>query len=359
MTQNSTKHTGTSVPSDHSNNNTGVPHYGNIGAEYDAVRTSAGICDQSHRGKLKMTGMDRQTFLHRVVTNNVQNLAVGEGVYACMLTPQGKIISDMAIYVREEDILIDVTRIHVNILKETLERYTVIDDVEINDITNDYGLIGVYGKDAIIKLKDAYGAIEGLSQYGNVEIKSGPSSLTLVHSYRTGEDDYEIYSPIEQIGDIWETLTNLQSPNPCTPVGMDAIEILRVEAGIPCSPAELNNLTIPNESVRERAISFSKGCYIGQEPVVMMEHRGQPNRLLSGFVIEGTSLPERNCTIKQDGKDIGWITTAVYGRGIDSIIALGFIRRQFKQIGKRVTVLVDEQSVEAEIVDLPFYISNR
>ena len=322
--------------------------------EYNAVRNATGICDQSHRGKIRMTGADRQHFLHRVVTNDVQQLSVGEGVYACMLTPQGKIISDMTIYVREEDVLIDVEPEMATLLLETLEHYALIDDVKFDNITEQYGLIGVYGRKATISIRSLVGHTGELLPNEHIEVAWNGLPLTIVRSHRTGETDYDIYVPASSVIEVWKALGNKKGDAFCVPIGSETLEGLRVEAGIPRCTSELDERTIPNESVKDRAVSFTKGCYIGQEPVVMMEHRGRPNRLLTGLIISGTSLPERNAVIQKDGQDAGWITTAVHGRAIQGIIAFGFVRRRFKQLGELVGVTVDGRLVDAKVVDLPF-----
>lgn len=345
-----------------------VLHYGNSAAEYRAVRTAAGLSDLSGRGKLRMTGADRQRFLHRVVTNDVEQLGPGEGVYACMLTPQGKIISDMTVHVRREDLLIDVEPGMADVLRETLDRYALMDDVEIVDVTAQYGLIGVSGRRADDCLQRVSGrraddcarvlagSLAQLPPGGHVEIEWNSVPATVARTHRTGERDYDIYVPADSADELWKALlAGGDDGCGCVPIGYETLEVLRVEAGIPRCTAELDGRIIPNEAVKDRAVSFTKGCYIGQEPVVMMEHRGRPNRLLTGLVIEGDTLPERNAVIRKDGKDAGWITTAVRGRAVDGIIALGFVRRRYRAAGGPLEVEADGVPVPAEIADLPFY----
>ncbi|MXY97770.1 MAG: aminomethyl transferase family protein [Gemmatimonadetes bacterium] len=344
-----------------------VLHYGDAAAEYRAVRTSAGLSDLSGRGKLRMTGADRQRFLHRVVTNDVEQLGAGEGVYACMLTPQGKIISDMTVHVREEDLLIDVEPGMADVLRNTLDRYALMDDVEIADVTARYGLIGVSGRRADDCIQDLAGPLPPLSPGGHAEIELSGVPATVAWTHRTGERDYDIYVPADSADEIWKALLagardgegdGAVGGVPCVPIGYETLEVLRVEAGIPRCTAELDDRIIPNEAVKDRAVSFTKGCYIGQEPVVMMEHRGRPNRLLSGLVIEGETLPEPNAMIRKDGKEAGWITTAVHGRAVDGIIALGFVRRRSLASGGPggpLEVEVNGLPARAEIAGLPFY----
>lgn len=337
-----------------------VLHYGDAAAEYRAVRTAAGLSDLSGRGKLRMTGADRQNFLHRVVTNDVEQLGAGEGVYACMLTPQGKIISDMTAYVREEDLLIDVEPGMAGVLRDTLDRYALIDDVEIEEVTAQFGLIGVCGRNAEACLQRVVGPVNPLPLCGHAEIDWNGVPVTVARSHRTGEQDYDVYVPVESADVIWKALLAGEGngeggSGACVPIGYETLEVLRVEAGIPRCTAELDDRVIPNEAVKDRAVSFTKGCYIGQEPVVMMEHRGRPNRLLTGLVIEGETLPEQNAVIRKDGKDAGWITTAVHGRAVDGIIALGFVRRRSRASGGPLEVEVDGAPARSEIADLPFY----
>ncbi len=336
-----------------------VLHYGDAAAEYQAVRTAAGLCDLSQRGKLRMTGADRQHFLHRVVTNDVEQLGPGEGVYACMLTPQGKIISDMTVYVRGEDLLIDVEQGMAGVLRDTLDRYALIDDVEIEEVTAQYGLIGVYGRNAEACLQRVAGPVPPPPPCGHVEIEWNGLPVTVARSRRTGERDYDVYVPAESADEIWKAFLGGGGDASCVPIGFDTLEVLRVEAGIPRCTAELDDRIIPNEAVKDRAVSFTKGCYIGQEPVVMMEHRGRPNRLLSGLAIEGETLPGRNALIQQNGKDAGWITTAVHGRAVRGIIALGFVRRRYRESAGPLDVVINGGLAGAEIVDLPFFDPDR
>ncbi|MDE2847787.1 MAG: aminomethyltransferase family protein [Gemmatimonadota bacterium] len=333
-----------------------VLHYGDAAAEYRAVRTTAGLSDLSGRGKLRMTGADRQRFLHRVVTNDVEQLGAGEGVYACMLTPQGKIISDMTVHVRREDLLIDVEPGMADVLRDTLDRYALMDDVEITDVTERYGLIGVSGRRADDCIQTLAGPLAPLPPGGHAEIELSGVPATVARTHRTGERDYDVYVPAESADEIWKALLAGEGDGvSCVPIGYETLEVLRVEAGIPRCTAELDDRIIPNEAVKDRAVSFTKGCYIGQEPVVMMEHRGRPNRLLSGLVVEGETLPGRNAVIRKDGKEAGWITTAVHGRAVDGIIALGFVRRRSMASGRPFEVEVDGAPARAEIADLPFY----
>jgi folate-binding protein YgfZ len=326
-------------------------HYGDVAAEYRAVRSAAGLADLSSRGKLRMTGRDRQSFLHRIVSNDINRLKPGEGVYACLLTPQGKIISDMTVYLRDDDLLLDLEPGMTGTVQTILDRYALVDDVVLTDVTGQYGLLGVYGPTS----PDAMNAVLDVSEYPDDQRHMrcfwNDIALTIAGSSRSGEPGFEIYIPADQTIKLWQALFDYGLP----PVGHEALEILRVESGRPRFGAELDERIIPNEAVKERAVSFDKGCYIGQEPVVMMEHRGRPNRLLAGLRIMGDALPSCNAVLKKDDQEAGWVTSAVRGQSVEGILALGFVRRKFLNPGDRLQMDTGSGLMEAEIVELPFY----
>lgn len=328
-------------------------YYGSVTEEYESVRHSVGIADQSHRGKLRVAGKDRQAFLHRMVTNDIQSLAPGHGVYACLLTPQGKILTDMTVYLREQDILIDLEPGMAAVLKTALDRYALMDDVTIEDVTQQYGLLGVYGLRSVELLQKVFGPFPTLADGHHHRAEFMGASVLMMRVRRTGMADYEVYCPSDRAPGLWKAFLEQDEAWGVRPVGHQALERLRVEAGIPRYGAELDDRIIPNEAIKERAVSFTKGCYVGQEPVVMMEHRGRPNRLLAGLSIRGTAVPEHNAVLKKDDQDAGWITTAVHGDG--GVIALGFVRRKFLITGEHLTVDTTDGVAEATLIELPFY----
>lgn len=330
-------------------------HYGDVTAEYEVVRGGAGIVDLSHRGKICMTGGDRQAFLHRIVTNEIRALNPGDGTYACMLTPQGKIISDMTVYVSEDHLLLDTESGMVPVLMETLDRYALMDDVVMEDATEQWALIGVVGPMAMEILGGLSMSIRELAYLQHVMSDFQGQTVMAVRSHRTAETSYDVYVKADQAEAFWNALLEQGGKR----IGLEVMEILRIEAGIPRYGAELDERIIPNEAVRERAVSFQKGCYVGQEPVVMMEHRGRPNRMLTGLKIDGDTLPAKDAVLKKDGQDAGWITSTVHGKAVDGVLALAFVRRKYMNVGDRLTVETSGVTKKAEIVPLPFVLAKE
>ncbi|MBM3264796.1 MAG: aminomethyltransferase family protein [candidate division Zixibacteria bacterium] len=329
--------------------------YGDMADEHRAVRAATGLIDLSYRGKVRMTGKDRQAFLHRMVTNDINTLNPGESVYACLLTPQGKIIVDMTVYLREEDILLDTEPGMAATLQTALDRYALIDDVKIEEVTTDYGLIGLHGPSATSLLRDIFLGITPPETAKHTDAEWDGTRIVVAHAPRTGETGYDLYVPAERTLGLWTSFLETGKPYGLRVFGYETLETLRVEAGIPRYGAELDDRILPNEAVREKAISFNKGCYIGQEPVVMMEHRGRPNRLLAGLRINGDARPPYNAPILSGDQEAGWITSAVQGRSVPAILALGFIRRKYFAPGATFAVKTSTGLVEAELAELPFY----
>lgn len=326
-------------------------HFGDIAVEYGAATQRCGVVDLSHRGKITMTGADRQTFLHRIVTNDISGLKPGDGTYACMLSPQGKILSDMSVYVRADDLLFDTEPGMAAVLQEILDRYALMDDVSMDDATATVGTIGLRGPEASTCLNRLGFTLDANDPMRHMTVEFDATAITVVVNSNAGVSGYDLFIQNGGLRKLWITLLECGAVS----VGLETLEIIRVEAGIPRYGAELDERIIPNEAVKERAVSFEKGCYIGQEPVVMMEHRGRPNRILSGLKVLGDIMPQKDAVLQKDGQDAGWVTSAVRSPSEEGIIALGFVRRKYMKVGDRIIVELKDGSTEAEIVPLPFH----
>ena len=179
--------------------------------------------------------------------------------------------------------------------------------------------------------------------------------IACFRSDETGEIGYEIYVAAESMGWLWDTLLAKGRDFNAKPIGLTALNSLRIEAGIPRYGAELSDSVIPLEAELEHAIDFEKGCYIGQEIVARMKYRGHPNRLLRGLEIECDTPPVKNDLIVDSDKEIGWITSAVASPSLDKTIALGYVRMAYTDAGSNVKIMTRDKSVDATVKALPFY----
>ena len=333
-----------------------VGHFTDPHQEHRAVRQGVGVIDLSHRGRLRLTGRDRATYLHRIISNDVEGLSVGEGNYATILTNRGKIIANMKVYVFEDSIGIETNAETTSILYQELDKYLIADDVTMEILTDSTGTVGVHGPKSAELLHDAYGFdVEGLTEYQSLVAEIDGRYVVCVRANETGEIGYNLCTKSESVEWLWDTTLTKGRGFGAEPVGLTALNSLRIEAGIPQFGAELDDLIFPLEAELEQAISYEKGCYIGQEIVARMKYRGHPNRLLRGFEITGNTPPQKGDRLVDGDKEIGWLTSAVVSPTFEKTIGLGYIRTAFTDEGSEVEVETADGRVSATVQLLPFY----
>ncbi len=333
-----------------------VDHFTDPHEEHHTVRKEVGVIDLSHRGRLRFTGSDRATYLHRIISNDVEGLAVGEGNYATILTNRGKIIADMKVYVFENSIDIETNTETTSTLYQELDKYLIADDVTIEDVTEHTGVIGIHGPTAAEMLEAVYGLdVAHLREYHSVAYEIDGRHITCIRSNETGEVGYNLYTTSESMEWLWDTILTKGRTFGARPFGLTALNSLRIEAGIPRYGTELTDSTFPGEAELEAAISYEKGCYIGQEIVARMKYRGHPNRLLRGFEIDSDKPPQNGDRLLDGDKEIGWITSAIVSPTFRQTIGMGYVRMAFTDEGSRVEVETAEDRIDATVRALPFY----
>ena len=333
-----------------------VGHFTDPHQEHHTVRQGVGVIDLSHRGRLHLIGNDRATYLHRIISNDVEGLAVGEGNYATMLTNRGKIIADMKLYVFEDSIDIETNAETTSTLYQELDKYLIADDVTIEDFTEHTGLIGIHGPASAELLQEVYGLdVEHLPEYHSVVHEIDGQHIACIRANETGEVGYNLYTESESMEWLWDTTLTKGQTFSAQPVGLTALNTLRIEAGIPRYGAELDDSIFPQEAELEGAISFEKGCYIGQEIVARMKYRGHPNRLLRGFEITGDILPQTGDCLFDEDKEVGWITSAIVSPTFGKKIGMGYVRVAFTDEGSQVEIETTDGRMNAMVRLLPFY----
>ena len=333
-----------------------VGHFTDPCQEHRTVRQGVGVIDLSHRGRLRLTGSDRAAYLHRIISNDVEGLLVGEGNYATILTNRGKIIADMKVYVFEDSIGIETNAETTSILYQELDKYLIADDVTIEDFTERTGAVGVHGPKSAELLQEVYGFDVGdLPEYHSIVDEIDGRCIVCVRANETGEVGYNLCAASESMEWLWDTILTKGRAFSAEPVGLTALNSLRIEAGIPRYGAELGDSVFPLEAELEGAISFEKGCYIGQEIVARMQYRGHPNRLLRGFEITSDAPPQSGDRLFDGDKEIGWLTSAVVSPTLGKTIGMGYVRTAFTDEGSQVEVQTAGSRVDATVRALPFY----
>ncbi len=335
-----------------------VAHFSDPITEHGSVRKTVGIVDLSHHGRFWLHGTDRAKFLHRINSNNVEGLKNGDGNYAILLTNRGKIISDMKVCAFENAIGIMTNAETRKVLFKELDKYIMADDVLLEDRSAEIGTIAVHGPCSSDLVRMVLGIdVSGLEDYHSISHEVAGRELTCFGTSETGENGYELCVATESMEWLWNILLTKGRNFGAQPIGLTALNSLRIEAGIPRYGAELDNSVMPLEAELEHAIDFEKGCYIGQEIVARMKYRGHPNRLLRGLEIDSDTPPAHRDLILSDDKEVGWITSAVDSPTLRKTIALGYVRMAFTNPGSKVRIDNANERVDATIVSLPFYSS--
>lgn len=327
--------------------------YGDESEEYTAARDSAAIADLSYRGKLRLSGKEHLRFLQGMLSNDVVKLEPGKGVYATLLTVKGRVVSDMRVYKSEDSVYLDLEPGMNVAVAELLKKYRLSYKAEIEDITDSMGIISLTGpgSPAIISRRFSVNPDEA-DEFDNIRTPFADGSVTIVRHDRTGRDGFDVIVDNALLKPLWEVLT---SGDNLKPVGRNALETLRIEAGIPRYGIDIDDTIIPIEAGLWSALNFEKGCYVGQEVVARIKWRGHVNRHLMGLIIDNDKLPSRDDEVFSGEKKIGRVTSSVYSPLLEKPVALAYIRREFIEPGTPVSVILSSSDpVGATVSALPF-----
>jgi folate-binding protein YgfZ len=295
-----------------------------VSTEFDALRSRCAIFDLGWRAKMIATGTDRIRWMNGMLTNNIKGLPLNRGSYNFLLNAQGRIQGDMYVYNRGESLLIDTDASQSDRITETFAKYIIMDDVEIADTSEKITSIGLHGTACSALLKRC-GVLAGAMQ--ELEIRDliwNKSSISLV---RHGPDEgFELWVEPRDATTVWEQLLAAGA----TPIGTDALELLRVANGIPRYGQDIRERDLPQETAQDNALNFQKGCYVGQEIVERIHSRGNVHRSFIGFTFAGAA-PAPGTKIQAGAKEVGEVTSVAVlpsKNGRPHMIGLGYLRRE-------------------------------
>jgi len=337
--------------------------FGNTAAEFRALLEGCAIYDMSWQAKLVLSGEDRVRWLNGMVTNNIRDLAPGHGVYSFLLSAQGRIQGDLVAYNRGDYLLVTTGREQAPTIAAIFDRYIIMDDVEVADISDKLATIGVAGPEARQVLSDVGIAAERLEPGQVIDTVCRENGISVARSAQPQIDGYEIWFSAENADKVWDALVTAGA----TPAGSDALELYRIVKGMPRFGVDLRERDLPQETGQQCALNFAKGCYIGQEIVERIRSRGNVHRVFAGFELQGepdtpTSataalvgdpvLPQPGTKVRANDKDVGEITSAArvpFPNG-ERTLALGYLRCETATPGT--TVQIGEQI--GTVAALPF-----
>jgi folate-binding protein YgfZ len=323
-------------------------------AAYDAARHRAALIDRSNRGRIVVSGADRATYLQGLLTNDVVALKAGQGCYAAYLTAQGRMIADLHVYELGDVMLLTMAGDVKDGVLAKLDQFIFTEDVQLGDVTDTFAQIAVVGPQAAQAIAAVVTDLSperlgDLAEHDNLRTPWDGGSAIVVRVSDTGEPGYDVYVERARAGALKTALGAVDVVEADEP----AAEAIRIESGVPLFRRDMGEDTIPLEAgIESRAISFTKGCYVGQEVVIRVLHRGHGRvaRKLVGLVIDGPQVPASGAVIRSGDREVGRVTSSTQSPALKRPIALGYVHRDFVEPGTKLTV-GDES---AEVTTLPF-----
>jgi folate-binding protein YgfZ len=299
----------------------------------------AGLIDRSSSGRILLTGADRRSYLQGLLTNDIEALTPGTGCYATMLTAQGRMMSDMRVLELGDEVLLDVPSVVTTAIRDHLDRFVFAEDVQVEDVSATRAEIGVYGPGAGDLLARA--GVEGELPsflFGSTRGRLAGADIIIVRSDEAGAAGYDLITGAAHGDAVTAALIAAGAVR----VDEADAEAVRIESGRPRFGVDMDTDTIPLEAgLEERAISRSKGCYVGQEVIVRVQDRGHgrvAKRLVGLTFDAGASVPPAGARITGGEKEVGRITSATWSPALARPIALGYVHRDFVEPGTAVTV---------------------
>lgn len=323
--------------------------------EYRAVREGVGLFDLSHRGLFQFTGPDRLPFLQGMLSNDLRGLKTFDGQYAALLTQQGKVVADVRVLCAMNSFYLDFWEYLRERILAHLNRYLIADEVEIADRSDEYAMLSLQGPQSkalllrLVKEDDL-----PHRPFGHAMIHLDGSAVCVVAAGDTGEPGFDLIIPRTDLDKIARRLSQAGSSFSLRWVGAEAHEILRVEAGVPLYGVDFNEDNLLLETGLDQAVSFTKGCYLGQEVIERIRSRGHVNRKLSGIVLEGETPAKPGSPIEANGKAAGTITSSVISPRLSRPIALGYVGREFWTAGTPIMVRSGTDETRGTVAALPF-----
>ena len=335
-------------------------NYGDTLLEYGSVRENgAGMIDLSSRGRLIVGGSEAVQFLNGLITNDMKTLVQGHWMPAAFPNVQGRLVASVRVIRLKDEpagqpvFLIDTEpATHDRVLK-SIERFTLAGDFRVTDVTNQTAHISLQGNKAGTILKGLLGGEQpGLLQAQQIDWSrnNGSVQVTILRATHTSADGFDLILPAGDAAGLWEALVVAGA----RPAGYDALEILRIEAGLPRYGVDVDETNVVTEALDD-AVSYTKGCYVGQEIIARIKYRGHVARKMSGIVFGRSVKVETGAVVKSaEDKEIGRLTSTTYSPHLGCTIAMGYLKYDYIAPKTAVKIAAGEQQLLAEVAELPF-----
>jgi len=321
--------------------------------EYSAIRNGgAGLMDLSSRGRLLLSGAEVVMFLNGLITNDMKTLAVNSWMPAVFPNVQGRLLASVRVIHMDDGFLIDTeSATHHTVLK-LLERFTLAGDFRVADVTSELAMLSVQGKRAKEIIRATIGeAAAKVERHQVVKTNFADGQVTAIRATHTAEEGFDLFVDAKASGDLCNSLTSAGAQV----VSSETWETLRIEAGSARYGVDMDEANVVTETNLDDAVSFAKGCYVGQEIIARIKYRGHVAKKLTGIVLEGVVALERGAKILADEeKEIGRVTSSTFSPILARTIALGYVKYDYLAPGTKVKIISAKQECPATVVELPF-----
>lgn len=321
--------------------------FGDTASEFRGLLEECALVDTSWQAKLVLSGEDRVRWLNGMVTNNIRDLAANHGIYNFLLSAQGRIQGDLVASNRGDYLLVTTDRDQIANMSAIFDRFIIMDEVEVSDISDKLATLSLLGPKAEQLLAAAGIDVSQLQPGQLMDAVWRDFGITIARSAQPQMDGYEFWFAAENLGKIWDILVFTGA----TPAGSDALELYRIVRGVPRYGVDLRDRDLPQETGQQHALNFTKGCYIGQEIVERIRSRGNVHRTFTGFEVSGAP-PTPGTKIRVGDKEVGEITSAAlipFPSG-QRTLALGYARLEAAASGASVQIGDERGTVQP----LPF-----
>jgi folate-binding protein YgfZ len=326
--------------------------------EYQAAREGAAVLRRSDRGLIAVSGRDRASYLQGLLTNDVLALQPGQGCYAAYLTAQGRMITDLWVYELGDVMLLSVGSGQKDLLLAKLDQFVFSEDVQLGDVSSRFAAFAIVGPASALVVSGLVpvtaGELAAMPEHGNRRVPFDGQPAIVLQVSDLGVPGYELLVDDSQASLLADRLRQGGTPE----LGTTAAEALRIEGGVPRFGADMDTETIPLEAgIESRAISLTKGCYVGQEVIIRVLHRGHGRvaRKLVGIVMEGDRPATPDTPVIAGDQQIGEVTSSVVSPARGRPIALAYVKRDYLAPGTSVSI--DGQP--AVVSALPFVMATR
>ena len=309
--------------------------FGDWQREYWFAHKSVALIDKNYRCYLAFTGPDRVRYLNAILTDNVKDLPPSHGNVSLVLNPQGHILAEIETYALPESLFCVSYAMIRERLIETLDKYIIMDDVTLTDDTQRFSTLALEGPAAACIVNELTGVdVHSLAELARRDTRAGSIPCTIIRRSPGKSTGAEFLVRRADLPELWQMLEEKTKAAAGGPIGCAALSALRLEQGVPWFSYDFGEKQIPHEAALENShISYTKGCYTGQEIVERVRSRGQVNRRRVGLRFTGEAVPAPGDTLTSDGKEAGFVTRAAFAPALASSIGMGYVRKENNSLG--------------------------